>query len=388
MLLGAYGLLFMLKKKEEVKSLKIGVLLPQSKEYPLISREFLDGLKLYFTIHANSFAQGEAELVVEDVGFGTERVTNEKVRKLVAVDGVSLIVGLLEFNTAFQVGLVSDMLGVPCLFAGLGESAVPQTDHAETSFFFSLQYWKSYYALGRYVKKHQPEKPVHIVTSFYDCGYDPLRALRVGLGSELIARETVLKSYTSEELVEEIAKQVQFHEGERLALLLHPKLMNQFLISYGTHAKDAITGPIFEGNDQQLKYWSASTLMRNSEAYQQFEKGVNSYLETSATMHHILGYSTGNIVYEALTQLNSDGTNNHEIIKEVLGNYKSESILGPVEVNKESHEIDSAIEIRRGFRPESDYDVLETVTISQSDLQTLDSIFLVKNSFTNPYLFL
>ena len=375
----------MLKKKEEKNSLKVGILLPQSKEYPEIARHFLDGIKLYFTLHPNEFPLGEAELVVEDVGFGTERASQEKVRKLITQDDVVILGGLLQFDTAKYVGITSELADVPTLIAGMGESSIPREELPENLFFHSLHLWQSTYLLG--LKSNARE--VVVITSLFDTGYDPHRAFRLGLsasGGEIL-QEFTLKAYDENELINEVKNNIQFRDDVTYALLLHPKLLTYFIANFGDQIKNMISFPFYEGVQQSTKNW-AFVNWRQEElpSYQLFAKGVADFLETPITVFHCLGYVHGQMLYKALQQCEGN-ENEWKSVMETWKSFSDDTILGIPVQNDISPTVNFPISFFEGQSFAAARVPTEVLTEYHFVEEDAEDMTLIRNLFTNPYLF-
>ena len=377
----------MLQKKDEKQNLKIGVLLPQSKEYPEVGVNFLNGIKLYFTLHNNQFERGEAELLVEDVALGTERLALEKVRKLIAQDNVLMITGLLEFGVGLQVGLTTQMADVPTLFAGLGESTIPHDYIPDNLFFHTLQFWQAHFHLGKYVAGKFKGAKIKIVSSLLDCGYDHLRAFRLGLRAEGVeaAEEIVLSAYDVDELKVEV-DEISISKNAVYVAILHPKLLNGFIDCYGHLLDVLISPPFYTGNSTLKKPWAAVLPDRSNPQFVKFRDGLKEYLDQEPDMFHVLGYQQGQIIYNALESLEGPLDDNKHIIN-MLSTFERDTIVGPSRMNKRDHTIGSTISVCEGININEDYKTLITIDEDVSAIDETKDLYLQKNAFTQPYLF-
>lgn len=376
----------MLIKKDEQQVIKIGVLLPRSSQYPNAPKDFLNGIKLYFTLNENKFDRGRVELVVEDTGLGIESTSIEKAHKLIVQDQVILLTGLIEPLVGIEVGKMTEMAGLPTLFSGLGESALHPGGIPGNLYFNTLQFWQSYYLLGKYVRERLDEQPV-IITSLYDCGYDPLKAFRLGLqpNGTNFQNEVVLHARSSEELQEEVGK-AALNPSMAYALILHPKMLNNFINQYGNQMGKIVTTPFYTGSEPNIKYWAFPGWQNDSPSSLALKEGVKEFLECQVDMFHVLGFQQGQLIYDALSKLSSPTTDS-ETILETWRNYASEMPTGNARMDAEDHMLKGSIKIFSGVSTCDQFEVMGSFDLNAPNPTGLDELFTVRNSYTNPYLF-
>ncbi|WP_192349312.1 ABC transporter substrate-binding protein [Algoriphagus sp. Y33] len=369
-------------------SFKIGVLLPQSKEYPTISKEFLDGLKLYFTIHDNLFLGRKAELVIEDIGFGTERVSLEKTRKLITLDEVDVIGGLMEFNTALQVGNMAEIMNVPMLIGGLGETKVAREKIPANLYFHSFMLWQSFFELGNYVGESLKEKELLIVTSLFDVGYDSHRAFMLGLKSKKYDKyETYIsKAYDSGELLQDLEDNFNLDANKAWCLLLHPELINGFLRKIELKPNCLFTSPFVTDNESGGNVWSFVELSKKHEKYRKLVDGINEYIGMSPTHHHALGFQQGQLIYHALQQL-ENLTDIPRQIYSAWDGFEEETVVGRTWYSAGTKFFESGIKLYEGGRCE---DFESHPARKRGDIPPASILELSqeRNQYTNPYMFM
>lgn len=156
---------------------KIGVLVPQSKSYPGIGKEFINGLKLQ--------APEDVNFLVEGIGIGDNvQVILEKIDKLVLQEDVNAIIGLVGDNGLSNAYEKVNELKVPTIFARMG--AYPDVNIEENKFAFTLSYGlcDSLRFLGEWLPENG-FKQVGVSGSFNDAGYGFLKEFEESLyGSE------------------------------------------------------------------------------------------------------------------------------------------------------------------------------------------------------------
>lgn len=152
-------------------SLKIGVLLPQSKEYPLMAKEFMNGLKL---------AMPDATFVVQGIGYADDaKKIITAIQKLAFQDDVTLLTGLVGHQDLEEVLEYVDGADLQLIYAIL-EATTPINLITKNCFCNSFNMYEDTYALGKYLIKRKKEN-IAIATSYYDAGYGFVQALEEAL---------------------------------------------------------------------------------------------------------------------------------------------------------------------------------------------------------------
>lgn len=152
---------------------KIGVLVPQSKSYPGIGRDFTNGIK--------SMTSSETNILVEGIGIGDNvQVVCDKIDKLVLqedVDGIVALVGDNGLITAYE---KVNELQVPTVFARMGAYPDIQLDGNRFAYTLSYGLCDSLRFLGEWLPRNGFEK-VGVSGSFNDAGYGFLQTLEGSL---------------------------------------------------------------------------------------------------------------------------------------------------------------------------------------------------------------
>jgi hypothetical protein len=165
--------------------MKIGLLIPQSKVYATIGKDFVNGIRL-LNIEG-------LELVIEGIGFGNDAdlITN-KMDKLAIQDDVSAIVGLVGDYGLSTLYNKANGLEIPSIFTRLG--AFPNIEMEKNEYAFTLSYGLSegLSQLGKWFVENDYKK-VAISGSFNDIGYGLTSALESSLyksGGEFAGHHT------------------------------------------------------------------------------------------------------------------------------------------------------------------------------------------------------
>lgn len=378
----------MLIKKED-QPIKVGVLLPRSNQYPDAGTNFINGVKLFFTLHDNRFERGKVELVVEEVGFGNEQLANEKAYKLIAQDQVVLIISLLQPNVAKFIGKLCDMAKVPLVNSSLGEATISQDDPNELVFFNSLFYWQSYYLLGEWAAKKW-DRPFVIFSSFYDTGYDPLRTLRAGIiqnGGNII-NEVISHSINDDQPLDFVKSNISNHQEIIPIAIYHPLLLRQVLPLMEDQYTDILVTPFESETKLAKKYWAFPEWKnRKTEQNSKFETGAKEFLGVEPDLFLLLGYEAGQLAYEAVSGL-ADPEQDSENIQTTLQSYSSTSPRGPVSMCSITKSIISSIAIFSG-RDTKNYSIEQEFEeiVNDRDDKIKEINTDIKSSFLNPYMF-
>lgn len=155
--------------------MKIGVLIPQSKSYATIGKDFILGLKLHESDHS---------FVIEGIGIGNDAgMTLDKMEKLSFQEDVDIIVGLVGDYHLASLYEKANALELPCLFARLG--AFPDLNVTGNKYAMTISYGicESLSSVGKWFTK---EGYSNIATSsnFNDIGYGFVEALEKSIYAE------------------------------------------------------------------------------------------------------------------------------------------------------------------------------------------------------------
>ncbi|MHC0448004.1 ABC transporter substrate-binding protein [Flavobacterium sp. 3-218] len=147
--------------------IKIGVLIPKSKQYPSLDKDFIRGLKLN-NLKVNFF--------IENIGVGAdEKLIIDKIQKLNFQEEVSIIIGFLGHHNMSEVYKYASNNDILLIAADLGATTPYQTSALKGIYINSLGLNESCYHLGQYFTNKQYQ--IATSTSFYDSGYGLLHAL-------------------------------------------------------------------------------------------------------------------------------------------------------------------------------------------------------------------
>jgi len=155
---------------------KIGVLLPNSKAYPKLSKEFMAGLTL-------DLAE-DYEIKIEGIGLGeNSEVIKNAIQKLVYQENVSIITGILGHKDLDDICEFAHSLDETLIFSNLGASIPLNLNKWPKIFCNSFQLNKSTYLLGGLFTQEKFKK-IGISTCYNDAGYGFNKILETAFNKE------------------------------------------------------------------------------------------------------------------------------------------------------------------------------------------------------------
>lgn len=106
---------------------KIGVLLPQSKAYPKIAKDFMKGLRLALN--------DSVDLKIEGIGFSNDsKSIINSIEKLINQEGVELLTGLLGHYELDDICNYIENIEETLIFADMGAAIPPNLEHKKILF--------------------------------------------------------------------------------------------------------------------------------------------------------------------------------------------------------------------------------------------------------------
>lgn len=148
-------------------NLRIGVLVPQSKEYPLMAKEFINGFKL---------SMPDITCVIEGIGFGNDpKKVIDAIQKLVLQEDVTIITGILGHNGLIEVLQYVESLDVQLVYTTIQANKSIKLD-TKNSFCNPFNLYEATYNLGKYLVQNK-KKNIAVTTCYYEAGYGLSQAL-------------------------------------------------------------------------------------------------------------------------------------------------------------------------------------------------------------------
>jgi len=376
----------MLQKKESKNSIKVGVLVPQSPAYPRASINFVNGVKLYFTLFENQFSRGSVELNIVDIGDATSNKVKEKAQELLMQFQPDCILGYMNASTGIELANNVNNFDVPVVISNLGENAVDSSEIPENLYFNTFQFWQSYYQLGRYLSGKWDNEWL-LISSLHDTGYDPLRAFRLGLqyNNATISQEIYLNANTSAELIHEYRSHLKYSKEAIPAVFFPPALLNPILNELSSDYETIITTPFYNETNNAIKYWAfpENTLRPD---LQYFTKGVAEYLDMEADLFHLLGYRAGAMLYEAAKSMEQGGQDKNNILNS-WSQFEFQTGENKCCIDPVTRDLSGNTTIFKGNSINRNYEVVNKILANKIDETVNVEITKDKAAFTNPYMF-
>lgn len=149
---------------------KIGVLLPQSNQYPLLAKQFVSGLKLALSDVDCSFS-------VEGIGQGSDQkeVINT-IQKLVNQEDVNVLTGLLGHKGITEALDFVNSIEETLIYADLGATRPIDLSNYSSVFCNSMDLYKSTTLLGKYLID-EGYKNILSSSCYYEVGYGFVEAM-------------------------------------------------------------------------------------------------------------------------------------------------------------------------------------------------------------------
>lgn len=301
----------------------IGILLPQSKAYPKMSKSFMNGLRL-------GLDDLEYDLIIEGIGNGSN--TDELINKFQKINfqyntfAITGIFGHVGFNELAELVSLSDQILVAADFGAKSFSKLPNR-----VFRNSLGLYDSLQTLLHFLDKRNISK-IATSTCYYDAGYDFIHALdqyitnnttNLELTGHFITplhprknESDLMHSYFREIKPEAI---ISFHNGvfasEHAAFIEQNKLYNDFDIyslpfSFTKEIRDNLKA--HKKSINIIGNWFEEI---ESPENSNFKKVYNAKFNHTPDYFSLLGYENGMILKYALR--NESNLETDELIKNI-----------------------------------------------------------------------
>jgi len=297
--------------------IKIGILLPKSKQYPSLDKDFIRGVKL------NNL---NVKFLVESIGIGAdEKLIIDKIQRLNFQDDVSIIIGFMGHCNMSEVYNYASNNDILFVVAELGATIPYQSNAYKGIYINSFGLTESCYHLGQYLidKKYQ----IATSTSFYDSGYGLLAALEYAFKEQnhftghyvtpFLPRENEAAHMDHTINTQQPNAVFAFYSGlyaEENADFLKQNKLTQKYPFYVTpfFINDKILD-VYKNNPQEL--YIVSSWMQNDTESGDFATEYKDVYDENPSFFSILGYENGLILKNIL--LNADSLKTSFLIEEM-----------------------------------------------------------------------
>lgn len=286
--------------------MKIGILLPQSKQYPSLDRDFMRGMKL------NDL---NVKFFIESIGIGAdEKIIIEKMQKLSLQEDISIFIGFLGHRNIQSVYDYASNHNLFLLATDMGSTLPYALPKKQGVYINSFGIAESSYHLGAYFAS-QNYKNIATSSSYYDSGYGINQAIEMALyqnDSQFSGHYiTPLNPRENEaDCMQETLAPLKpdaifaFHSGiyaEEHASYLTKNKLTQYYPFYFTYF--SISDKIKEENREALQNtmivssWSDSLRSKKNLSFVEKHKAI---FHQAPNIFGLLGYETGMILENLL----------------------------------------------------------------------------------------
>ncbi len=293
----------------------VGVLVPHSKTYPTMGKEYINGLKLGLKSLNNTYS-----FYIEGIGVGADsKVILDKAQKFAIQDDVHVITGLMGHIGIEELQDYTESMEIVLLYSDLGATLPTVRPASSWSFCNSFELYKSAMLFGENASKWGYKK-IAISSNYYDSGYGMVSALEKTLyksGGEfsghfitpLQPREN--ESALMSEFVEEVKPDAVFtiHSGiyakEHAEFLVENKLQDKLPLYALPFGLD--TEVICENGDEIVgsKCISSWCVEEESNSNQNFINQYQKEYGKSPSAFAMLGYENGLILNTSVDALDA-----------------------------------------------------------------------------------
>jgi len=386
------------KLKAPGRTLKIGVLSPQSNICPQYPYSFMNGFRLGIDQH-KAIKKQHIEIVNEPNGYGTPFISKQNAQKLLYENNVDLMVGILGNEVVDQFGDMFEKKQVPFIVCNTGEYYPVSTLQKNPFLYFNtLNLFQSSYATGKYAATRYGKKGL-LIAGFYDTGYDSTFAFISGAESSGGEVEThVIKSNEKDGISSAISKAYN-SSYDFIYVLMSGDQAREFIIRYKSEVENPlpllttsfvtenINLPMlgeFANGIESVSPWDKNCVSQTNKLF------CKNYMDTYRSepdMFAALGYETGLMIYQALVACNGNfaGLNLGRCLKDtVIDSPRGQLSVSQIGWTKTPL---YRLHISSGLLSSQSQidDELEPVDALHSDFASLDNAF--RSGWFNPYLF-
>jgi branched-chain amino acid transport system substrate-binding protein len=374
--------------------LKIGVVLPISKEYPLMADNFMAGLGL--CLDSNSKSCGGLQFVREE---SLTPMPHKSLKKLVEKDHVDLVVCLANSGAA---SMLDDYFpGTPLLVSNVGECMVRKYEFNPSTFHCTLNYWQSNWAMGRWAARHLGKR-VFIAASFFESGYDSIYSFRLGFES---LGGTVVETHVShngpaEEETTIVISEIKKNSPDFLFALYSGREAVDFVSAFASSGLSGsiplACGPFMvdEGILREhgmsalgIKSWFPWTATLPSPVNIQFVAAYHAKTGRLPDAFAVLGHDTAGLIAAALTNVGNTYTQSGMI--SALGRAEVASPRGLLKMDPRTNTVAGPLylrEVRSGADGPENAAFGSMDTVSELDERLSDLRVAVRTGWHNAYL--
>jgi branched-chain amino acid transport system substrate-binding protein len=240
-----------------VSEMKIGLLVPQSKQYPALDRDFVRGIKL---------SGLEGKYYVESIGRGADdKLIIDKIQKMSLQEDIQVIIAFFGHRDMDNVYAYTSQNDILLIVSEIGATLPYAMAPQPGVFINSLGLTESAYLLGGYFSTAGQYRNIAISSSYYDVGYGIQSALEMALypNDLQFSGHYITPFYPRENEAECMSESI--HAGQPDAV---------FAFHSGTYAKEHAS--YIDSNQLTAHYpFYLTSFSVNNDIIQQYGSGLN-----------------------------------------------------------------------------------------------------------------
>jgi len=380
---------------------KIGVLIPSSKFLPSAADDFLNGIQLYLTLHAQDINEENCELLVEGIGNASATSTKEKAEKLLFAEKADVILAFVSFRVAEDLIPLFEGANKVLLVVNMG-GHMPAS-HAEHPLVYNhtLHTWQHAFSFGQWAAKHM-KGSAFIFTSLYDSGFDHSRAFHIGYleaGGQVVATH-ITHVHQEKQPLEPYFEVTDWEALDWIYVNYLGEKTGQFLASIKRFKPDtqiALSPLALHGlKAESLKPWKTQLLSpsgwpiaHTSTHAQLFIEKVDEMLQTTTSPFHLLGYECGKLA-AGLFQLAYLEQQGIEAQCAYLNGFTMDSPRGKIVMNPKRRFTEAALYVNTSQIEDGTIELLTSEALPPVDYQNEQLLALKdqqKSAWLHPYGF-
>jgi branched-chain amino acid transport system substrate-binding protein len=383
-------------------TLKIGILLPPSRIYPDMAKQWLNGFNLHLNQYENKITGKKIDRLIQRIGFGPNSAY-QKSRELLRDSGVHIYAGIIGSAACAQIRNLFEEKHTFLIANHVGANIIPACDHSPYIIHNSLNYWQANWNLGEWAAKNLGKKALQ-TSSFYESGYDAVYAFQHGFES------------AGGQIVRSLVQHVPTETQDQTPLILNTireEMPDLVFASYsGSAAAEFVHAYYHSGLSSQVPLLGSGFLADESldSGYSKQAAGIRTCMPWSpdlnladnvnfqrtfkrntgcrASVFAVMGYETARLI-ERVMILNERYTSNSEKIRMALSEIRFMSPRGNLEIEKQTSTVKSPLYLREA-RPAGS-EIRHTILAELKGSLTKDSQLplmntSVKTGWLNPYL--
>ena len=341
----------------QAKPIKIGVLAPLSGVYSSLGTNEINGVKMFFDEQQSKVAGRAIDLVIEDEGLDPQTGLR-KARKLVEVDQVDMLLGVLNSSIGYAVKEYAIREKKVWVTFGAGADGIfKKKNNSPYAFRSDLSNWQCNQPMGAWIAD-KGYKRVFVCGPDYAMGHESINAATAGLtlkGAEKVGE--VFAPLGTTDYAPYLA-QIKRTNPDLVYAAYAGSDAARFVQQYakfGLRASIPLAGYGYLVEEDVLPAEGDAALGINSglnwaygldiPANRRFVADYRKRYTASPTIDSAAGYVSAQVVHEALKSLSGD-IPNQLALSEAVAKVKIDTPRGPFSFDPETHNVIQNVYIR------------------------------------------